>query len=188
MYWMGGYIGFHLGHCALSKSQSCQHYFDVIGGVGGRDGLTTGLLLSGLRWQFVSFPKPFSPSIRLLAGVMNIRDDDRDKEVFAYGLSYGLTTAIHERIDLKFEVRTGYADAFWAQSFVSASLKLDKWVDYFAQRLKQLGKSTVKTSGQIIEGTIEAPGRMIRWLGPSKESQPEQKKPAPRGNGAGGNQ
>ena len=56
LYWLGGQVGWHLGRCVLSKSQTCQQYFDVLAGVGGRDGLTNGMLAGSFRWQFIKIP------------------------------------------------------------------------------------------------------------------------------------
>ncbi len=152
MYWMGAGFGRHLGVCVFTESESCQQYWDIFGGVGGRDGLTSLLFLTGPRWQFVNFPNSRSPSVRLFAGVMNIRDDVRNKEAFAYGAGYGQTLSVHERVDVRFEGRIGYADELWTQGLVSVHVKMDHWVDYFAARLKDLGHGAVRTT----EGVIEA--------------------------------
>ncbi|MCB0365829.1 MAG: hypothetical protein H6624_19350 [Bdellovibrionaceae bacterium] len=157
MYWVGGLMGFHLGRCVFSKSQTCQQFFDGVIGIAGSDGLTTGVALAGLRWQFVNFPDAFSPSVSIYAGLENFHDSIRNKEAFTYGLGYGLTTAVHERMDLKFEVRVGYGhdEAIWSQAFVSLGLKLDKWVDYFAEKLKGLGEGTAEVTGKAIKKTFE---------------------------------
>ncbi len=129
MYWMGAGFGRHLGHCVFSPSETCQQYWDIFGGVGGRDGLTSLLFLTGPRWQFVSFPKHFSPAFRAFVGAMNIRDDLRDKEVFAYGVGYGWTLAVHNRVNMRLEGRVGHADEVWYQSMVAVHIKVDQWGD-----------------------------------------------------------
>ncbi|MCB0384003.1 MAG: hypothetical protein KDD43_01320 [Bdellovibrionales bacterium] len=163
MYWVGGLVGFHLGRCVFSKSQTCQQFFDGVLGIAGSDGQTTGVALAGLRWQFVNFPDAFSPSISLYAGLENFHDSIRNKEAFTYGLGYGLTTAVHERMDLKFEVRVGYGhdEAIWSQAFVSLGLKMDKWVDYFADKLKGLGVGTVEVTEQAIKKTYETSADVV---------------------------
>ncbi len=182
LYWLGGNVGFHIGRCMFSQSQTCQQYADVIFGAGGRDGLTNGVLLPSLRWQFIDVKDRFVPHARLMVGVMNISDKDRDKSTFSYGIGYGWTTAVHERLDLKFEIRAGYADQLWSQSFLSFSFKFDKWVDYFAKKLEGLGiagkvikgaagitgriiKGTVETTGKVIQGTVGATGKVIEKSG-----------------------
>ena len=36
LYWLAANVGFHVGKCIFSESQSCQNYIDIIGGAGGR--------------------------------------------------------------------------------------------------------------------------------------------------------
>lgn len=133
MYWLGGELGFHVGRCLFSLSQTCQQYLDILGGVGGAEGVTAGLGLASLRWQFVNFPSQVSPLGRIFLGVINLHDDDRKEKALAAGLGYGLTTTVHPKMDLKFEVRigVGYRGEVWGQAFVALGLKLDSWVDYF---------------------------------------------------------
>lgn len=156
MYWMGAGFGRHIGHCVFSESETCQQYWDVFGGVSGRDGLTSLLFLMGPRWQFVSFPKHYSPALRAFAGVMNIRDDLRDKEVFAYGVGYGWTMAVHDRVNMRLEGRVGHADEIWYQSVVSVHIKMDRWVDYFGAQLKKIGIDAVETTGGVLRKTGDA--------------------------------
>lgn len=168
LYWLGGYMGFHMGPCWLSTSETCQQYIDAIGGAGGREGLTIGTLFAALRWQFVKVPVYFSPSLRLLVGAMNIRDDHRDRTTLAGGLGYGITTSVHERVDLKIEARAGYSDQFWSQVFLGVNLKMDRWVDYFAKKLQKLGEDTVK-----------APVKVFDWVAPQStdKSKPRNENP-----------
>lgn len=175
MYWIGGGFGRHVGRCFLTESQSCQQYWDLFGGVGGRDGLTSLLFLTGPRWQFVHFPKHYSPSIRLFAGLMNIRDDLRDKEIFAYGVGYGWTMSVHERVDMRLEARVGNADEIWYQSMVSVHVKMDRWVDYFGAQLKKFGLEAVKTTGGMIKKTGDAISDVLGG-GSNKQSSETQKK------------
>ena len=95
MYWAGVKAGWHVGNCVFTETQTCQQYWDLVGGVGGRDGYTLGLILTGPRWQFVSYPSIYSPSLSLFVGALNISDEDRDEQKFAYGIGYGWTMAVH---------------------------------------------------------------------------------------------
>lgn len=151
LYWLGGTYGRHLGTCWGVSSNVCQQYLDFTGGAGSRQGYTDGLALASLRWQYVSFPKPYSPSFGLFSGVMNIRDDDRDRRIGVYGLSFGLTTTLHQKLDLKWENRIGSGDHFWSQSVVSISLKIDRWVDAFAEGMKNVGKKTIEAPKTLME-------------------------------------
>lgn len=157
LYWMGAGFGRHLGTCVFSESQTCQQYWDVYGGAGGRDGLTSLMFMTGPRWQFVSFPKSYSPLFRIVGGVINIRDDRRNLEAFSYGIGYGVTVSVHPRVDLRAEARLGYADEMWTQGLVSAHVKMDRWVNYFTDKLKALGVGTLEaTSGLIQKGFKES--------------------------------
>lgn len=161
LYWLGGGYGRHVGRCLLTESQTCQQYIDVFGGSAGRDGLTGTLFLLGPRWQFVNFPSSVSPSVRVFGGVFNVRDEVRDKSVFAYGGSYGLTLSVHERVDVRIEARVGYADEMWYQSVVAIHVKADQFVDYFADKIKSFGKSAVDTTGDVLKKTGKAIGDVL---------------------------
>jgi hypothetical protein len=168
MYWLGGSMGFHIGKCMFSESQSCQQFADFTGGASGRSGFTNGLLMSSLRWQFTDLKDSFVPHARVLLGAINHRDEERDRTVFAYGIGYGITAAIHERLDLKLELRGGGGDRLWSQGFISFSLKFDRFVDYFAKKLESMGmagrivKGTAEITGKIIQGTVETTGKVIQ--------------------------
>lgn len=154
MYWMGGGVGRHIGTCIFSESQTCQQYWDVFGGVGGRDGLTNVLFLTGPRWQFVNFPESLSPSVRVFAGVMNIRDDVRDQDSFAYGIGLGQTLSVHDKVDVRLEGRIGYADALWTQGLFSVHVKMDHWVESFADKVKELGREAFEKTGGALKDTF----------------------------------
>ncbi len=160
-YWMAAGLGWHIGPCIFSKSQTCQQYIDLLGGAAGREGLTTGLIMAGPRWQFVSFPKTYSPFVRVLGGVMSLRDDERDKQIFAAALGIGTVVSVHERVDLKFELRSGHGDRAWVQGFVGLNFKMEKWLDYFSQRLIDLGYGTLKATGSAFQDGMKASGAVM---------------------------
>ena len=163
-FWMGAGFGRHLGRCVLSSSQTCQQYWDLIGGFGGRDGLTTGIALTGVRWQFVDFPKLYSPSVSLFAGYMSVRDNDRDLSILTYALGYGITTSLHKRVDLRIEARAGMGDEVWSQALFAFHLKLDKWVDYFGAKLKKFGVKAFNSTTDTIGSGLKSTGDAVEGL------------------------
>ncbi|MBC87292.1 MAG: hypothetical protein CL677_08950 [Bdellovibrionaceae bacterium] len=161
MYWAGVKAGWHVGNCVFTETQTCQQYWDLVGGVGGRDGYTLGLILTGPRWQFVSYPSIYSPSLSLFVGALNISDEDRDEQKFAYGIGYGWTMAVHQNLDIRLEGRVGGGDILWTQAFISIGLKIDNLVQYFADKIKSVGKGTV----DVTEGVIKGTGKVIKGTG-----------------------
>lgn len=173
LYWLGLTYGRHIGACKLIESQRCQQYLDFTVGVGGRESYNEGLFLAGPRWQYVNFPNPYAPSFGVFGGVMNVRDDNRDRQVGVYGLGFGYTVTLHEKLNVKWENRIGNADQFWVQSMLSLSLKIDEYVDGFAHKVKKVGKATVETTGSILRSTIEAPKNFVDWFNDSTSSKEE---------------
>jgi hypothetical protein len=165
-YYLGGSFGKHIGRCFMWTDSSCQQYVDFIGGAASREAYTIGVAMVGLRWQFISFPKPFSPSFRLLGGVFNFRDDHRDRSVGSFGLGVGFTATINPKLDIKWENRVGYADQFWGQSVVSFSLKIDHWVDDFSDKMKTI-------SGATLDAATFVPRTFFDWF-KVKKSTPTQ--------------
>jgi len=161
LYWMSASVGRHIGRCVLTLSETCQQYIDVLGGAAGRQGQTNGILLGALRWQFVNYPSAVSPSVRVLAGLARERGDLRDRDSFMYGMGIGWTFAIHERADMRFEVRGGGGGETWGQAFFAFHLKMDKWVEYFGQRLKGLGEGAATATGTVIKGTLKTSGEVM---------------------------
>lgn len=143
LYWLGGSFGYNVGNCIFVSKIGCHQYIDATGGVGGRMGYTEGLVLGGLRWQFLVPSKSYSPSTEVFAGAMDIRDNVRAHQVLTYGIAFGLTASLHPKFDLKWENRLGMAHRFWAQSFVSISLRLDRVVDYVSNQVKGASKTFV---------------------------------------------
>lgn len=169
--WIGLTYGRHIGRCVFSESQKCQQYLDFTGGAGSRQGEMAGLALLGVRWQYVSFPKPYSPSMSVFTGLMSLNDDVRDRRVGVYGVGLGYTASLHEKLDVKWENRIGGGNQFWMQSMISISLKIDHWVDHFADQMKAVGQTTVEATGtvfeatgQVIKSTVTAPKTFVDWF------------------------
>ena len=179
LYWVGANTGFHIGRCMYSESQTCQQYFDVIGGVGGREGLTVGLALASLRWQFISFPNRYSPFARVFTGVASIRDNERDRGELAYGVGYGIAASVHKNVDLKWEIRVGHAHQTYSQTFVSVNLKIDDILVYFANQIERVGKGTIDVTGKVIKKTIKAPGEVLKWMKKQPKSKDKSSKKTP---------
>jgi hypothetical protein len=170
LYWMGLTYGHHIGKCYWSTDETCQQFLDFTGGFGSREAYTDGLFLVGPRWQYVKFPKPFSPSVKIFTGIMNIRDNERDKHVGVYGIGLGYTASLHKNLDLKFEARFGGGDQFWSQSVMSVSLKIDHWVDAFSGQIMKVGQTVVEGAGTVIKSTITAPKTFIEWFNSDSKS------------------
>lgn len=156
LYWLGVTHGRHIGKCLLSDSETCQQFLDIIGGVSGRDAQTHYLGALSLRWQFVNFPKVWSPFSRFYLGGMHSIEPGLVRDRLAWGVGTGFTTYLHPQADLRVEVRTGYTgqDNF-SQLMVSAIIKLDKIIEYFVYRLADVGYGTVKVTSQVVTSVVE---------------------------------
>ncbi|OFZ18434.1 MAG: hypothetical protein A2Z20_04440 [Bdellovibrionales bacterium RBG_16_40_8] len=154
LYWLGFTYGYNLGQCLWSSNINCKQYLDVTAGAGGREAHTEGLILLGTRWQFVNLSKNYSPTIQIFTGLMNISDSERNTKVGVYGAGFGLTTSLHEKLNVKWQNRIGGGDQFWAQTMFSISLNLDSWVE---------------TTGSVLKTTIEAPKTFFEWFNSLKE-------------------
>ena len=164
MYWLGLTFGQHLGRCVYSESTKCQQYLDYHLGWGSRESYSNSMAALSLRWQYVYFPEPFSPSFRLLLGGQKLKDDNRDHFHMVYGLGAGFTASLHKNFDMKLEGRVGGGSEPWTMLMISFNLKIDNWVQDFKNKVQKLGEDTWDVSGQIIKGTVEAPGSVIDWL------------------------
>ena len=170
LYWLGFTYGRHLGRCIFANSDKCHQFFDITGGSAGRQAYSESLVLGGVRWQYVSFPNPYSPSFGLFGGVMNIRTNSRDRQVGVYGVGVGYTVTLHEKLNVKWQNRIGGGDHLWVQSMLSISLKIDSYVDAFADRMKKIGKGAIETTGTVIKSTITAPKSLFDWFNGSSSS------------------
>lgn len=153
LYWIGGSIGFHVGKCLFSQSQSCQQYLDFTGGVGGRDSETNTLLMGSLRWQWVNFPSSWSPMARFFGGAQNAHESTGVRQFPIGGVGFGVSTFLHERADLRLETRLGYSEQPFLQVFFGIHIKMNRWVAYFGEKLKDLGigtYETVKEAGEAV--------------------------------------
>jgi len=165
MYWLGLMYGKNIGSCILTTDKDCQQYLDLIFGVGGSDSYTNGMLAPSLRWQFVSFPKTMSYSVRVLGGVMSFSDNIRDKKSLIYGLGFGLTRTVTKNIDLKLEYRLGGGDQLWSQLFISFGVRLGSFIEHFANKLEKLGVSTMNRTHQILKKSGKMSLESIKKIG-----------------------
>lgn len=167
LYWLAGGVGFHTGKCWLLEAENCQHYLDFVGGVGGGDGYEVGVALLGLRWQFIRYPSSWSPFVRLMPGYAY--SETKNGPVFAAG--FGISRYLHEHVDVKFEVRAGIFEEAFSQVTVGFNIKIDRWVDYFANKIKDLGQGTVKATGKILDATGKALSRPFKKKDEKKNEQ-----------------
>jgi hypothetical protein len=188
--WVGGNFGAHVGHCIFSESQTCQQYVDGIVGAGVREGETVGLYLASLRWQYVNFPDRFSPFWRVFAGVANVADPGEHVLRAMGGGGVGITTYLHEKIDLRLEARAGYYDRGFAEGLVGFQIKVDELLLVFASKLRDLGLGTVKTAievgGTAVKATTEGVGGIVQGVeapfkaDKSKSGSPPEATPQPK--------
>ncbi|MFK8136958.1 MAG: hypothetical protein AB8E15_01240 [Bdellovibrionales bacterium] len=163
LYWLGGNYGYNIGTCILTESQSCQQYFDVLLGASGRSGESNYYALLSYRWQFVNFPSPRSPVARIFTGVMHRIKDNTTKQFPVIGVGYGVTTYLHERADIRVEGRLGYGEEIGSffQMFISVELKVARWLNFFAGKIRDVGVGTVETTGKIIKSGAKATGSLV---------------------------
>jgi hypothetical protein len=160
--WLGGLAGWHLGICPFTQSETCQQYIDLIGGAAIRESETSGFYLLSNRWQFVNFPERHSLFVRLFGGMSQIKSIRENSWQPVVGVGIGVTTYLHEKVDLRVEARSGWNDRFFAQALLGVQFKTDRLLEVFARRLKQLGVGTVDT-------VIEATGTAIKATGEGLE-------------------
>lgn len=184
LYWAGANVGRHVGRCILSGSQTCQQYLDLIGGVGGRDGETDGVFLGSVRWQFINFPRSWSPLFRIFGGAINAHTESAKAWHLVTGAGVGFTMYLHDRVDIRLESRLGYADRPIGQTMIAVQVKSDRLLAYFASKLAALGIATVETA-------IEATGAAIKGVtAPFRDSekaaaQVQNPAPTPASSGQG---
>jgi len=157
-YSVGANVGFHLGRCVFSNSQTCQQYFDLIFNVNGRDAHTHYLGLGSLRWQFIKFPSSWSPLVRIMAGGENQIIPGTVDRYFIYGVGAGITTYLHPKADARLEVRFFQADHVYTQVLFNVQFKMEKWVEFFAEKLKDIGVGTAGVVGGVVEGAGDVTG------------------------------
>jgi hypothetical protein len=155
------------------NSENCQLYADFVGGGGGQETDEVSMLMGGLRWQQVNYPSSWSPFARVLGGYMrsDIKDRVRHRPLAAAG--FGVTRYLHERLDFRVEGRLGVAHKAFSQVTVGLQIKIDKWVDYFASKMKALGRGTVEATGDILHATGDALAKPFKAKEAEKENEKE---------------
>lgn len=157
LYWFGLTYGRNFGKCYLINKE-CSQYFDVTGGVGGREAFSEGLVLAGLRWQldYLNFGElhKFTPAFKFFGGAINIRDNSRDRQVGTIGAGASLSARLHKNLNLKWESRIGTGDQVWVQTMISISLKLDSFVEGVGESIEKIGSATVNAT-KVIPNTFK---------------------------------
>ncbi len=161
LYWVAGNVGEHVGRCLFTSTQSCQQYLDLLIGIAGRDAETYGAFLGSVRWQFVNFPRSWSPLFRLYGGALRARVEQGKSWRPTYGAGIGVVMYLHHNVDLRLETRLGYADRPIGQAIFAIQVKSDRLLEYFARRLAELGLSTVETAIQATGAAVKATGEGI---------------------------
>lgn len=160
-YSIGLGVGFHVGKCVFADSQTCQQYVDINTDVNGRDGYTHYLGFGSLRWQFIHFPSSWSPLVRIFAGMSNEIIPGAVDQYFIYGAALGLTTYLHPKADMRIEYRLFQAERPYSQIMFSIQFKMEKWVEYFAEKLKDIGVGTANVTGSVLKGSAEMVGGVV---------------------------
>lgn len=166
LYHLGANVGWHVGTCIFSDSQTCQQYIDLIGSLNGRESYTHYSGQASLRWQWVRFPSSWSILARILAGGQHSIIPSGSVQRPTYGIGLGVTTFLHPRADIRTELRFGRAGGdYYSELFISAQLKIDRWLEYFANKVKDLGAGAVGVTGTVIKGTVNVTGEAIKGTG-----------------------
>ncbi len=156
LYWLGLNFGLHAGNCLFYKDPSCQQYYDLGFGAGGRDGETEYIGSISARFQWVRFPSSWSPFSRVFAGVLNTIYPPTAEHYVTYGVGAGVTHRLHDRLDLRLEMRIGHGYQGYVQGIVGMQLKIDNVISDFADKIKDLGKETLETTSDVLKGIGDA--------------------------------
>lgn len=164
-YSVGFNIGYHLGRCVFTNSQTCQQYLDLLANVNGRDSHTHYLGLASVRWQYVNFPSPWSPMFRLMTGINSQIIPGELRQYFTYGAGIGMTTYLHPRADIRLEYRVFNSERVYSQFLFIIQFKMEKWVEFFAEKLKDIGLGTASVTSTVIKGTVDVTGTVLETSG-----------------------
>ncbi len=169
LYWLGINFGLNGGSCFKIENPNCQQYWDLGFGAGGKEAETQYIGEISARFQFVHFPSSWSPFARGFIGIQNTIMPDNTGHTFTYGLGGGITRNVHEKLDLRFEVRAGYSYQAYFQGIIGLQFKIDKNIEHFGNKLKELGLDTVRQTGRVlkgtVEGTVEGTGKLLQGIG-----------------------
>jgi len=72
---------------------------------------------------------------------------------------------LHKRVDVRIESRIGYDGQLFGQMMMAVHFKLDRWVEYFAERLRDLGVGAIKATGEAVKTTGKGIGTVIKYSG-----------------------
>ena len=181
LFWGSVAVGAHVGRCIFSQSETCQQYVDGIAGLGIREGESQAMFTPSLRWQYVNFPDRWSPFWRVLGGAALIQGPAFGRGWRTMGgAGAGVTTYLHERVDLRFEVRGIATDRTFAQVMVGAHIKIDNILQAFANKLHAFGKGTVNTAIEATGTALKATGEGLSGIASSfRESSSPTPTPTP---------
>lgn len=178
LFWSGALIGKHLGRCPFSLSESCQQFIDGLIGVAARESETQGHFLASLRWQYVNMPDRYSPYWRILGGTANVARSESRGWRGTGGIGVGVTTYLHEKVDLRLELRAIALDRAYYQAVIGMNIKVDRLLIYFAKKLRDLGYGTVETAIEATGTALKATGEAVGGVtAPFREKKKEP--PAP---------
>lgn len=80
------------------------------------------------------------------------------------GGGFGVTTYLHDQVDLRVEIRAGYIDQAFVQGVMGFQIKADRLLQTFADQLKRLGYGTVGTVFEATGTAVQATGEGISGI------------------------
>lgn len=183
LFWTGAMMGAHVGNCVFTRSETCQQFIDAIAGVGVAEGETQGHLWLSPRWQYVNFPDRYSPFWRVGAGVANVARPG-GRGIRGVGIAgVGITTYLHDKVDLHLEARFVGLDRSYAQILFGLNFKGDRLLQYFAGKLRDIGigvgKTAIDATGTALEATGEGIGGIVHGVAAPFQSATPAPTPAP---------
>lgn len=168
LFWSAAMIGVHTGRCVFSLSETCQQFIDGFLGLGVRESETQGHFWLSPRWQYVNFPQRYSPFWRVFGGMASVARPENRGVFGVFGTGVGITTFLHDKVDLHAEARIVASDRVYYQLLLGINIKADRLLEYFALKLKDFGIGTVHTAidatGTAIEATSEGLGGILKGV------------------------
>ena len=66
---------------------------------------------------------------------------------------------------MKIEYRLFQAERMYEQVMFSIQFQMAKWVEYFAEKLKDIGVGTANVTGSVLKGSAQVVGEVVETAG-----------------------